>query len=128
MSYLHFAGTLISSLFKKPYTTSYPFKPLEYPERMRGKITIEIEKCIFCGTCMRKCPAGAITVDRTNKEWKINPFSCVQCSCCADNCPKKCLHMEQHYTTPAPEKTEEVFDARVPGNTQNSGNSQPAGK
>lgn len=114
MAYLHFARTVLASLFQKPATTSYPFTPREYPDKTRGKVAIEIDDCIYCGMCMRKCPADAITVDRAQKTWTINPFSCVQCACCVDNCPKKCLHMEVQYTAPAPVKTEEVFHARVP--------------
>lgn len=114
MAYLHFARTVLASLFQKPATTSYPFTPREYPDKTRGKVAINIDDCIYCGMCMRKCPADAITVDRAQKTWTINPFSCVQCACCVDNCPKKCLHMEVHYTAPASVKTEEVFHARVP--------------
>lgn len=114
MAYFHFARTVLASLFQKPATTSYPVVPREYHEKTRGKVVIDIDDCIYCGMCMRKCPADAITVERAEKTWKINPFSCIQCACCVDNCPKKCLHMEVHYTAPAAAKTEEVFHARVP--------------
>ena len=54
-----FAGRVIKNLFQKPATTQYPFEPVEYPERMRGHIRIEIENCITCGLCMRSCPSQA---------------------------------------------------------------------
>lgn len=108
MSYLQFAKTIFTSLFKKPYTGNYPFEAKEYPDKMRGKVLINIEDCIMCGMCMRKCPADAITVDRTAKTWTLNPFSCVQCQACVDSCPKKCLHMDKHYTDPAYAKTNVV--------------------
>ncbi|MCH3972581.1 MAG: 4Fe-4S dicluster domain-containing protein [Oscillospiraceae bacterium] len=128
MSYLHFARTILSSLFKKPATRNYPAVPRKYPEITRGKIVMNIENCIFCGMCMRKCPADAITVTRAQKKWEINPFSCIQCGCCVETCPKKCLSMQQQYTQPAPQKSEEVFYARVPDHPADSRNSKPAGK
>ena len=86
-----FAGRVIKNLFKKPATTQYPFEPVEYPERMRGHIRIEIENCITCGLCMRSCPSQAIRVDRKAGTWTIERFDCVQCGFCVATCPKKCL-------------------------------------
>lgn len=111
MSLLSFTGTTLKNLFSKPATSEYPFVPREYPERTRGQISIEIEKCIFCGACDMRCPADAIKVDKAAKTWEIERFGCIQCSNCVLVCPKKCLHMEKPYTTPAPEK---CFDKFVP--------------
>ena len=58
------AGRIVGNLFKKPATTQYPFEPVEFPERMRGHISIRIEDCITCGLCARACPSLAIQVDR----------------------------------------------------------------
>lgn len=113
MGYLHFAGTILSGLFKKPVTTEYPLKPAVLPQELRGKVLIDIQKCISCGMCMRKCPAGAITVDRAAKSWSINRFACVQCATCVDNCPVKCLRMEPQYAAPGTEKHAETFVKQV---------------
>ena len=104
-----FAGRVIKNLFKKPATTQYPFEPVEYPERMRGHIRIEIENCISCGLCMRSCPSQAIRVDRKAGTWTIERFDCVQCGFCVATCPKKCLFMEKGYTEPDILKKSKTF-------------------
>ena len=59
----------------------------------RSHIVNNVMKCIFCGMCERNCPAGAITVDRRNRTWRINLEACVNCGTCIDNCPRKCLSL-----------------------------------
>lgn len=125
MGMLQFGRTIVRSLFKPPATTGYPAVPRDYPEGTRGKVAIRIEDCIYCGLCMRKCPADAIAVDRAGKTWTIDPFSCIQCACCVEQCPKKCLSMGVQYTAPATSKTEEAFHARVPDDDAAGGDCQP---
>jgi ech hydrogenase subunit F len=36
-------------------------------------------------------------------------MSCIQCRSCVDNCPKKCLSMDTHYTEPGSEKITKTF-------------------
>lgn len=103
----------MGSLFKKPATLMYPVVPREWQERTRGHIDIDVDNCILCGMCQRKCPTNAITVDRNAHTWTIERMKCIQCGCCTDNCPKKCLSMAQTYTTPSPEKITDVFEIPV---------------
>ncbi len=70
---------------------------------------IDTDLCILCGLCSRKCPTGAITVDRAGKTWTIGRFGCIQCGCCVEVCPKKCLSMKQDYTQPGGEKREDTY-------------------
>ena len=107
---LAFARQALKNLFMKPATTSYPFEPASYPERMRGHVELVAEDCIGCGLCMSSCPPGAIRVDRQEGIWSINRFDCVQCESCVNACPKKCLKMAAGYTQPETEKTEERFE------------------
>jgi ech hydrogenase subunit F len=109
MSIMNFAKTSLRNLFSKPVTRNYPYEPRTYQDRTRGHIQIHIEDCIFCGLCMRKCPADALTVVRNDKTWTINRFGCIQCGACVECCPKKCLSMAQTYTSPEAQKTAEVF-------------------
>ncbi|MBE5855391.1 MAG: hydrogenase [Lachnospiraceae bacterium] len=100
MGIMNFTGIVLKNLFSKPATRLYPFEPQQYKERTRGHVENNIDECIFCGMCQRKCPTGAITVNRENKTWQIERMNCVQCACCVKNCPKKCLSMGKEYTTP----------------------------
>lgn len=104
MNILNFTKTVMGNLFSRPATRNYPAVPRKYPERTRGKIDIEIDSCIFCGLCSKKCPTGAITIDRPEKSWTIERFDCIQCGYCVESCPKKCLRMEQDYPEPSGEK------------------------
>ena len=114
MSYLAFAMEMLGNMFKPPVTTEYPIKPRTPIEGDRGKVVIDITKCIFCGSCQRNCPADAITVNRAKGIWEINPFSCIQCRGCVDNCPKKCLTMDPMYTAPATEKANILVQGTPP--------------
>lgn len=114
MSLLTFTKTELRNLFSKPATRLYPQQPRKYPERTRGHIENDIDACIFCGLCSKRCPTGAITVDRAARTWSIRRFSCIQCGYCVEGCPKKCLSMNQSYTQPGAEKTEDVQQGPAP--------------
>ena len=50
-------------------------------------------KCVYCTLCAKKCPAGALTVDRKEKIWKLDEDKCIACGTCHDVCPKKAIVM-----------------------------------
>lgn len=94
----------LENLFRQPATVPYPLerKPM-YPAT-RGHIAIDKDTCNLCLLCDRRCPTGAIKVDRTGKTWAIDRLSCIQCNYCVEVCPKKCLWMENLYAAPTTEK------------------------
>jgi len=121
MSILSMTKTLFKSIIHGPYTALYPIKKKDGFERTRGKIEINISDCIFCGICNRRCPTGAIKVDKTRFSWSIDRQKCIQCNYCTEVCPKKCLNMNNQYTAPSTEKEkDEYIDARVPNNKENN--------
>jgi ech hydrogenase subunit F len=109
MSVLSMSKILFKNLLHGPYTTQYPIKKREHFERTRGKIEISIDDCIFCGMCERRCPTGAIKVDKPKASWSIERFRCIQCNYCGEVCPKKCLKMDNEYSSPSYEKTRDEF-------------------
>lgn len=95
-------------MVKQPVTVCYPQEELTVPERLRGHIVNDMDACICCGMCARRCPAGALAVDRKDGTWSIDPYACVVCGECIESCPKHCLTMDTARTPVAAGKTPTV--------------------
>lgn len=120
MSVLSMTKTLFKSVINGPYTEQYPIKKKDYFDRTRGHIDVQISDCIYCGLCERRCPTGAILVDKATSTWSITRFQCIQCNYCTEVCPKKCLKMDNQYSAPQLEKARDEFNnARVSDHTEN---------
>ena len=132
MTVFTFSKTALKNLFSKPATRPYPLQSRKYPERTRGHVQIDIDQCILCGLCAKRCPADALQVDRAKGTWSIYRFGCIQCASCVVNCPKKCLSMGGSYPAPGPDKPWEVHEkpaapAKAPeAETVPAKNSEPA--
>ena len=68
-----------------------PAPAAEIKPRDDGKPVQDPAKCVYCTICARKCPAGALTVDRADKTWTLDEDLCVGCGTCAEACPKKAI-------------------------------------
>jgi formate hydrogenlyase subunit 6/NADH:ubiquinone oxidoreductase subunit I len=108
------ARSAIQNLFSKPATERYPFVKKEYMVGSRGRVAIEIQACIFCGLCQRKCPTSAIIVSKESKTWEIERLRCITCNACVEVCPKKCLKMENLYSPAQVKRSKETFQAQPP--------------
>ena len=106
MAFVSFKKTILRNLVSKPYTRK---AEKQYPEGTRGHVENDMDVCVLCGLCSIKCPTHAITVDKAAKTWSIRPMSCIQCRCCVDNCPKKCLSMGLRFQEPGSEKVTKTF-------------------
>jgi NAD(P)H-quinone oxidoreductase subunit I len=89
-------GDILESLFKKPVTERYPFERKATPERLRGKLYWEPEKCSGCQLCVKDCPANAIeliVLDKVAKRFvmRYNPDRCTFCGECVESCRFDCL-------------------------------------
>ena len=89
---------VINSFISKPVTQKYPFERTEAPEKLRGKLFWDHERCSGCGLCSKDCPANAleiITTDRVNKRHVMiyHLDKCTYCAQCVVNCRFKCLGM-----------------------------------
>jgi len=107
---------VFKNLFSKPATRMYPFVKREPFADSRGHIEgCDIDKCIFCGICQRKCPADAIIVNKAEKSWEIDQFRCVICNACVDTCPKKCIiSSPTHKTSQYTKNTLKIVQAEKP--------------
>ena len=85
--------TVFKHLFKRPVTLEYPEKRLTPPEQFRGKPFVE--GCVKCGTCLKVCPSGAITIK--DGEFIIDFKKCIFCGNCQYYCPKGAIKMGDKY-------------------------------
>jgi ech hydrogenase subunit F len=126
---LDFIPVVLKNFFSKPATRNYPFVKRVPYDKQKGHIGIDIDACVFCGMCARKCPVSAIKVDRAQRTWSIDRFTCIMCGACSESCPKKCLNIASECTAPANVKSSDTFTAKpVPASApkvQSAPGSQP---
>jgi len=91
-------GEIVRSIFRRPATEQYPFVKPPTPERLRGIVRYDPEKCTGCTLCMKDCPANAIeiiAIDKPNKRFimRFHADRCTYCAQCVVNCRFKCIEM-----------------------------------
>ncbi|NLM18132.1 MAG: indolepyruvate ferredoxin oxidoreductase subunit alpha [Candidatus Riflebacteria bacterium] len=65
----------------------------DYKPKIR-KVTIDIDKCVKCGMCLKVgCPA--VEVDPVDKKTRLNMALCVHCGLCAQMCKPGAITQEQ---------------------------------
>ncbi|MCB8946046.1 MAG: 4Fe-4S binding protein [Ardenticatenaceae bacterium] len=89
---------VLRSLWQRPFTEKYPFEKRPSPERLRGKLHYNSEKCTGCCLCNMECPANAlelITLDKKAKRFvlRYHVDRCTYCAQCVQNCRFSCLEM-----------------------------------
>lgn len=100
---LTFTPNILKNLVAKPATRKYPFTKREPFKGVRGELYNDIDSCIFCSMCARKCPTQCISVDKKTGIWVCDPFACVFCGVCRDNCPVSCIHFYAAHKSPLTE-------------------------
>jgi formate hydrogenlyase subunit 6/NADH:ubiquinone oxidoreductase subunit I len=106
--------TVTKNLLGGPATLMYPKRKRTYTPITRGRVEVNIDKCIFCGMCDRRCPTDAITVTKDCREWQIDRLKCCACNLCVEICPVKCLSMENQYAPPITERAAGVYKSIGP--------------
>lgn len=96
--------TILNNLFSKPATRMFPKEIRPFFKGTRGSIDCDVDRCIFCSTCVRKCPADALMISREDKTWTIDPYRCVICGICVSVCPVKCIVSNEQYAHPMTKK------------------------
>ncbi len=64
-------------------------KPASYFSLMR--ITVDEDKCISCGKCVRSCPMNVNLLDPSRK--RENGTDCILCMSCVETCPQKAVKL-----------------------------------
>ena len=78
-------------------TILYPFGPLEIPASFRGRVVVDIERCVGCGLCARDCPTGCLEVERQpggGVRVALRYDSCATCGQCEAGCRHDAIHLE----------------------------------
>ena len=57
------------------------------PGFLRPRPVFTHAACDGCGTCLRACPAKAISMDGANRP-RVDMRKCIRCFCCQELCPK----------------------------------------
>lgn len=66
-------------------------KLIKHIKQKRGYLQNNLDKCLYCGKCEKRCRAKAITVDRKDRTWKCDNDKCHRCGHCIYECPVKSL-------------------------------------
>jgi hydrogenase-4 component H len=122
------AGAVVPEMFRlmleKPTTEAYPFKPIQLPERFRGKLDIDPAKCTGCQVCSLVCPASVITMvdlgtrkvgDRELKVRRplFDLASCIFCGECVDNCAFNALELTKQFELATPNKASLLMNKAI---------------
>jgi formate hydrogenlyase subunit 6/NADH:ubiquinone oxidoreductase subunit I len=92
-------GELLRSLGKKPVTLRYPFERLPPVEMLRGKVNIDMSKCVGCGLCVRDCPTFALEMVGKGPTCDLVYYldRCAFCGQCEESCPREAIQLTAEY-------------------------------
>ena len=75
---------------------------------------LDVDKCILCGICAKKCQVDAIVVKKKQKKIvtvQVNPKKCIGCGNCVAACPTDALSLiKKNQETVPPENFETLAD------------------
>lgn len=78
---------VIKKIIQYPRVTQdYPAKPFD-TSLTSGKPVIHSDQCTACGTCVSRCPSGAIVKNVETNAMEIDYAACIFCVLCAEVCP-----------------------------------------
>ena len=107
MAYFEMSRLALKWVLTKPVTSRYPFEPRQAIAGSRGQLVFTKKTCVYCTVCAKKCPTGALTVNRAQKQWTIDRLLCITCGYCVEACPKESLELTTDHGSPTVTKDRE---------------------
>jgi Ni,Fe-hydrogenase III small subunit/Pyruvate/2-oxoacid:ferredoxin oxidoreductase delta subunit len=88
---------VIKKIIKYPrLTQNYPKKQIDSSLYI-GKPEINLEKCMYCGECQKRCPSQAIQINQETKTIGINLDECIFCGLCEEVCVVYAITMSTQF-------------------------------
>jgi len=80
-------------------TLPYPAQSAPPAEGFRGRLEIDIDKCIGCGACAIACPPRLINIVDldTKRTFEFALGKCTYCARCAEICPEQAITMSREF-------------------------------
>ncbi|HSP08539.1 MAG TPA: 4Fe-4S binding protein, partial [Candidatus Dormibacteraeota bacterium] len=85
---LPMVGRSLRNLVSRPATRRYPSETRPHFAGTRGTIEFDLDTCVFCGLCVRRCPTLALSCSREDRFFAIEQLRCIACGVCVDACNK----------------------------------------
>ena len=104
---------VLKNLFSKPATVNYPFVKPTPVRGTRGALTWDMDRCDQCQDCERVCPSLAIKVSPEEKKVEYQPFRCLYCYICIDNCMQQAITSSDIMRPPEYEKKVEIYQTQM---------------
>lgn len=104
----------LRNLLSKPATRRYPTELRQPFPGARGTLEFDLDSCVLCGLCVRRCPMVALTCNREERLFAIEQLRCIACGVCVDACNKGSLSLSP-IRRPVHTSAEIGLDGRRPG-------------
>jgi ech hydrogenase subunit F len=88
---------LLRNFFSRRATRRYPRVSRPPFANTRGALQNDIATFTFCGICAAKCPSQCIEVDKKSATWQCDPFACICCGICVEQCKSGSLRLSPLY-------------------------------
>ena len=120
-SWSYLVPHLLRSLFRRRQTIGYPVGPLELNPRYRGRIELDIVKCVGCGQCAVDCPTGGLTVRRLvggGVQVVLNHDQCASCGLCEESCSTGAIRQVPRFVPAATRRAAMCTEWTKPGRAE----------